>query len=162
MREVTTHFLEYVEAKRHLWNTHFIDKARSIKDDVIGHYERLDKLLFVALALEPSGLKTFGQDVRFGSDPIPNVRVVPRSGIDRLSVMISDPNSGLRRVWSKPTEIPTKGAVFNFVEFFEWNRYGFVAYPYYRTRIMKLGKLTEHIGMDCLMEVKDAGVCVER
>lgn len=159
MQDVSKKLFGYLEAKRHLWNTYFINKVNSIKEcSALDDYEEIDKLLFSALVIADLG-KTLPSNFILGKDPISFLRIVPHEGIDRLSAMLSQPSTGKNRIWSKPMEISTDlSDEFLYIEFFEWDRYGFVTYPYYLTRIKKTKKQPDIIGMDALIETVKAKV----
>ena len=164
MRNVTDLLCEYLEAKRHLWNVYFIHKVQSLRQSgPLDRYEAIDRLLFHALVLEPLNRQSVdNKGFRFGSDPFAFLKVVPSKGIDKLTVMVSDEITGGNRTWNHPITIPAKGAEFAFIEFFDWNRYSYVSYPYYMTRVMKCAEFPDYRGRDCLIETKDADVFVAR
>lgn len=159
MRDITKLFFEYLEAKRHLWNTYFVDKVRSIREcRVLDRYETIDRLLFSALILDTLDQPPLSSEHVFGMNPIPSFRVVPRKGIETMSVIFSEPIRDLSRKWNKPVDLSIAGSEFIFIEFFEWNRYGHVTYPYFMVRVVKCPALPENVSCDCLIETKDAEV----
>jgi hypothetical protein len=159
MRNVTNLLYEYLEAKRHLWNVHFIHKVRSLRESgPLDRYEAIDRLLFYGLVLEPLNHKPVDKGFKFGLDPFASLKVVPRKGIDKLVVMVSDEITGGNRTWNHPVTISAKGAEFAFIEFFDWNRYGYVSYPYYMARVTKCAEFPNYRDHDCLIETKDADV----
>lgn len=159
MRDVTNLFVEYLEAKRHLWNTYFVDKVRSIRESrVLDHYETIDRLLFSALILDTLDQPPLNSEHVFGIDPIPSFRVVPKKGIETMGVMFSEPIKGSNRKWNKLTQLSISGCEFVFIEFFEWDRYGHVTYPYFMARVTKCPAFPDNVSRDCLIETKDAEI----
>ncbi|MGH8488493.1 MAG: hypothetical protein ACREXS_06425 [Gammaproteobacteria bacterium] len=160
MRDVTKHLYEYLEAKRHLWNTYFRFKAKALREcSALDQYEQIDKLLFSGLVVHELKLldqSLFDDVVR---TPWMFLRVVPRTGLQTLRMWICDPITGSNRKWNAPELVELKGDVdFGFVEFFEWNRYDYVTYPYLRVTIDERSKLPAVAGREALMEVMNGRV----
>ena len=159
MRNVTDLALQYLEAKRHLWNVYFVDKVRSLhKSSPLDTYEMIDRLLFSGLCLEPLNQEPMENHFRFGLDPFPFLRVVPKDGIEKLPVRVSEPHINQNRVWAPAVLILAKGTEFAFIEFFDWNRYGYVSYPYYKAKVTKCPEFPEYEEREGLIEVKDADI----
>jgi hypothetical protein len=67
--------------------------------------------------------------------------------------MIGEKTSKLGSMkWSKAIDLSMNGIESSFVNFFEWNHYGYVNYPYCRARITQSGT-QEMLGKDILVEV---------
>jgi hypothetical protein len=158
MHDVTQLLLTYRDARVHLWNTYFVGKVHSLEEcSILDRYEAIDRLLFSALVLDALGKGSFEKD--FSLQPLPFLRVAPAEGRDNLKVMISEPPQSLNRVWNETAVLsPVGEAEFAFVELFEWDRYGFVIYPYYRVRIQKLPNYPDYVGRDALVETWNARV----
>lgn len=151
--------MEYREATRHIWNTYFVGKVKSLYEcGILDYYEMIDKNLFYAIVLEAINRGSYKIDY-FRSQPIPFLRVAIREEIDRFSMMISESQNEGSKQWSKPIElISIKKAEFSFIECFEWDRYGYASYPYYLVRIQKLPKYPHFVGREALIETQDARV----
>jgi len=53
MKDVTKKLLIYLEAKRHIWNTYFINLFSSLLEcSPLDEYEQIDHLLFSVLVLK--------------------------------------------------------------------------------------------------------------
>jgi len=159
MQDITQQITSYLEAKRHLWNTYFRTRIKSIKEcHPLDEYEEIDRLLFSALVL--GDLKQFLPDnFVFGRDIIPFLKIVPNPEIDGFELMITDPTVEKYVKWNKPVEVKINAGVeFTFIELFEWDRYGFVNYPYYLTKITKYPDSPELVQQNALIEIGKAKV----
>jgi hypothetical protein len=158
MQDVTNILLEYLEAKRHLWNVYFRGRTTSIYDcSPLDQYEEIDRLLFFSLVVSDLEISSFCNEIIW-KEPIPWLRVVPRTGLDRIPVMFGEATTDSSIKWSLPTELVIDSAlILCFVEFFEWDRYGYVSYPYYRARIFGYTDPTL-LGRELLIETINARV----
>ena len=128
---------KYLEAKRNLWNTYFIDQPYELnKCSYLDEYEEIDKLIFSALVLK-NIRREMPDNFIFGKEAFHFINVILRDKIDRINIMTCTVDKD-RKIWSKPYEIIlNKKYIFNFIEYFEWNRYGFVTYPYTLVKIIQ-------------------------
>jgi len=161
MKNITDKLFIYLEAKRHIWNTYFVNVFESLREcSPLDEYEKIDSLLFSALVLKdlrkPSLL--FDKDFLFGTMPFSYLKVIPNEGLEKLGVIISNPASSSSHQWEHiDLEIDTH-TEFSFIEFFEWYRYGYVTYPYFRVRITKYDKKPDIVNWDALIETINAKV----
>lgn len=158
MQDVTNVLLEYLEAKRHLWNVYFHDRLTSIYEcSPLDQYEEIDRLLFFALVISDLEIDK-GSEKIVWKEPVPCLKVVPREGLDHVPVMIGESTTSMSMKWGLPTELAIDPVLeLNFVEFFDWNRYGYVSFPYYRTRISNCSDPTL-VGKDLLIETVNSRV----
>lgn len=158
MRDITDILLEYLEAKRHLWNVYFRNRVTSIYECIpLDQYEEIDRLLFFSLVVPELQTSSGGTGIVW-REPIPYLRVIPREGLDRLLVMIGEGSTSMSTKWSLPTELVVDPILtLNFIEFFEWDRYEYVSFPYYRARVSKCSDPVL-VGKDLLLEITNARV----
>ena len=157
MRDITNKLFVYLEAKRHLWNAYFVNVFNSLYEcSPLEEYEEIDRLLFSALVLKDIN-KTllFDKNFKFGEMPFPYLMVIPKEGIDKMNVMVCAPSS---HKWEFVNLLFDKNVQLSFIEFFEWDRYAYTTYPYFRVRIMRYDKKQEIVGWDALIETKDARI----
>jgi len=158
MQDISVKLLTYLEAKRHLWNVYFADKAIDLKAcSALDDYEEIDKLLFSALVLREIG-KDMDTDFIFGQDSFPYLKIIPREGIDQIEIMTCSIEND-RKIWSNPWMLNiAHDCQFDFIEYFEWYRYGFVSYPYYLVKITKCDTHPELLNAEALIEISNAKV----
>lgn len=152
MRDVTDILLSYREAKRHLWNTHFVDKLTSLREcHLLDRFEEIDRLLFFSIVLGP--LQRDFEFDKINRQPIYFLEVIPLEESDTLPMMVSDPFDGANRSWNPETfykiDAETKIA---FISFFDWNEYGYVSFPYYRVKIVNLPISPDFGGREALVD----------
>jgi len=95
--------------------------------------------------------KTFLEDktFRFGIDPFSYLKVIPKEGIEKLRVMICRPDD---HKW-EPLDMEVSSKVeFLFIDFFEWDRYSYVSYPYFQVKIARYDKNPNVVGWNALVE----------
>lgn len=159
MQDATDLLFEYLEAKRHLWNTHFVSRVKSLTEcRFLDRYESIDRQLFTALVLESIETPPLDEGHVFGVAPIEFLRVVPKRSL--VTAIIGDSNGGRGTQWIRTVELNGEDCEFVFIEFFEWDRYGYVAYPYIMARIAKSDNYPELVSKDCLIEGKDVTILV--
>lgn len=157
MKDITDKLFVYLEAKRHLWNAFFINVFHSLREcSPLDEYEEIDRLLFQALVLKDINKSLFiDKEFKFGDMPFLYLRVIPKKELDMLDVMICDPSDSYRK-WEPVDLLLGTDIHFSFIEFFEWDRYGYVSYPYFRVRVMKYDKKPEFVGWDALIKTINA------
>ncbi|MBL8013321.1 MAG: hypothetical protein JNN05_05685 [Candidatus Omnitrophica bacterium] len=159
MKNIDNCLFEYLEAKRHVWNTYFMKRFTSIKDcSPLDEYEEIDRLLFKTIVLseiEDSDLKEW----EFNQQPINFIQACFKKYITAARVMVSGLKGGAGK-WQYVDVADVKSIKFVFIEFFEWNKYGFVTYPYVRVRIEAKGNNAIYNGLDALLDLKDITFCL--
>ena len=157
MRDVTNALLNYREATRHVWNTYFLERVSSLREcGALDHFEQIDRHLFHGLVLEELG-KTAKQFDAFRQEPIPFLRIRPKER-ESTPLVVGDASNGASRVWNDETPIVVSSFELEFIEFFEWDRYGNLSLPYLRGRIVDIASHRNLLGRECLVEVHRAKV----
>lgn len=159
MKDVTNNLYCYLEAKRHLWNTYYINKVKNLREcSPLDDFEEIDKLLFSSLVLSDFN-KVMPPDFVFGKDHFSYLKVFPRYGVEQLMLTISDPRIQGPRKWDNPKEVRIDSSIqLNFIEFFEWDRYNFVNYPYFLVKIVESNILKNLVEKEALIETTSAKV----
>jgi hypothetical protein len=152
MRDVTDLLMTYREAMRHLWNTYFVREMSSLLEcGALDKFEEIDRLLFSALVLDQ--LAPLHPAVNFRSEVWPFLRVVAQEDSDSLAMMLSDLITGPNRSWSDRTFIKLNpDTELAFIEFFDWDQYGFVSFPYIRLKILKFPSRPDLVGREALVD----------
>jgi hypothetical protein len=161
VRDVTDTLLSYREAKRHLWNTHFVGRVSSLREcSLLDRFEDIDRLLFIAIVLDH--LQRDFQVNQFGQQPLSFLEIVPPEGAEMLPMMVSDPIVGPNRSWNPVTfqkvDAKTKLA---FIGFFDWNEYGYVSFPYYRVQVAHFPAHPGYEGREALVEASRSRVILK-
>lgn len=163
MQDVTHHLYAYLEAKRNLWNTYFREKIKSLYEcSPLEEYEEIDDLLFSALVVHNLALSNHQSRREVIDTPWLFLRARPSVGLDALSLMVSDSvveSVSDNRAWEEAKVIELRNnSDFGFIEFFDWDRYGFVTYPYVRVKIDDGSMLPDLVGREALIDVMNVRV----
>jgi len=158
MKEITESIAEFREAARHLWNVFFYPNADWDDRD---RFSEICVHLFDALVVAPTGLT----DIRFphlyvGHPPaVSSLHVIPRSGV-RIMINRSSPPVGY---WDDPVDIvlPSDGARFNFVTFFDWAELERRDFKYLEVEIREFAKHPHLVGRRALVEFDSVGIFVD-
>ena len=158
MKEITGSIAAFREAARHLWNLFFYPNADWDDRD---RFSEICVHLFDALVVAPTGLT----DIRFphlyvGHPPaVLSLHVIPRSGL-RIMINRSSPPVGY---WDDPVDIvlPSDGAHFNFVTFFDWAELERRDFKYLEVEIREFTKHPHLVGRRALVEFDSVGIFVE-
>ena len=151
MRNITELVHEYLEAKRHIWNTYFRTKVTSLTEcSPLDQYEEIDKLLFTALVIH---------QVSVAGQPETSLRVKAKEDLRILPLRISEPFKDNSRIWNKADYLKVeKDSSFEFIDFFDWMRYDFATFPYIRVKIDEHSKLPDLLGREALIENMNATI----
>jgi hypothetical protein len=143
VKVVTPFLLEYLEAKRHLWNVHFRGRFKSLmKSSPLDEYEQIDRLLFTVIVLDELGLpRTMIND--YGRQPLPLLRVKPKTRSPVVSMMFCTPLPGGNRSWEARESVTVAE---------------FAGYPFYRVRVDEQSHLPGRVGQDGLIEILTSDV----
>jgi len=156
MSEVTQLIYAYREGVRTLWNGTFRPGVKPYVDfDAIDIFAEIRGRLFQELVLRPIGM----QDYRKASvrDPYPFLRLAPKS--DPVPIMINRPSQDGNMYWDDPVgRLGANGLCLLFVDFFDWDDFGFIDLQYYRARIATCPEHPQVEGREGLLDVHHAGV----
>jgi len=162
MRKVTGALHEYVEAKRHLWNTYFRNRFKSIYEcPILDEYEQISRLLFGAIVLSEAEALSDQSRQELHGEPWRHLRVGLNSPAQVARIRVSDPIKDHSRAWNDFTTVQLeKDASFGFIDIFDWEPYGFVTYPYIRATIDNESRLNDLLGREALIEIANACVWI--
>lgn len=147
-KNASSEIFEFKEAVRHVWNLYFSDGASS---ESLINFEKIEIALFRELVVRRLGLKIDAEDFR--RRPLSELSVSVKDFYKDFPISVGSQQSNGNMVWSSAEiiQVHSDQCLF-FVEFFEWNHYGFVDYPFVRCYVEKLPQMPEHEGKFGLIE----------
>jgi hypothetical protein len=154
MRDIRDTLFRYLDIKQHLWNVYFRDLVKDLSEcEPLDSFNEIDRRLFYALVAQPISL-TLPQGFRLGSDCIDEVLVKPEasSHIDLLVAKSLPPST----YWQRES-LNTTGLILSFVDFFQWNKYGFLSCSAVRCMIRQSVDHPEHSGKEAIVESRLVG-----
>jgi hypothetical protein len=148
--------LAYRECSRSLWNTTLRCDVRPYEDfDAIDAFAAIGNLLFKQVVLVPLGRASFARARR--QDPVPFLRLRPIA--DPLPIMVNRPSPDGNMYWDDPaTRLRAKGLSLLFVDYFDWDQFGYIDVQYYRVRIESCEEFPHLVGRAALVDVHHAEV----
>ncbi len=148
IQEISKYLLRYADAKCHLWNAYFVDRMGSLSEcEPLDSFEAIDRRLFFSLVCDPLGIE---YDHSWGADCI-NQIVVRSTTSSTIPLLISRKKDG-NTSWEEENGFPIAGLSFAFVEFFQWDRYGYLYLPKVRCKIVAFEARPECIGREALLD----------
>lgn len=147
-KNVSYAILEFKEAARHIWNLYFSANASS---ESLINFEKIEIELFRELVVNRLGLKIDAEDFR--RRPISELFVSAKDFCKEFPISVGSQQSNGNMVWNSAEiiQVHADQSLF-FVDFFEWNHYGFVDYSFVRCYIEKLPQKPEWEGKSGLIE----------
>jgi hypothetical protein len=148
MQEISKYLLRYADAKCHLWNAYFVDRMGSLAEcEPLDSFEAIDRRLFFSLVCDPLGIE---YDYSWGADCINQIVVRPTTS-STIPLLIGQKDGG-NTSWEKDNAFPIAGLSFAFIEFFQWDRYGYLYLPKVRCKIIASEARSECIGREALLD----------
>lgn len=140
--------LEFKEAARHIWNLYFSANASS---ESLINFEKIEIELFREIVALQLDVKINVDDFR--KHPIRGMLVSVKNCHSEFPISVGSRQSNGNIVWSiaETFHIHTDQS-FLFFDFFDWNHYGFVDYPFVRCYIERLPQKPEFEGKFGLIE----------
>jgi hypothetical protein len=145
MQNISKEMYRYLEAKRHLWNTYFLDIMDLSKYEPLDSYEAIERRLFFALVCNPLGIE---YDPTWAAHRMDRILVRPRDDLSQIPLRVA---IEIRR-WEVDKLFPAKGLSLVYQEFFQWDRYEFLTLPLVRCEITEFDAHPEYIGKEVLVE----------
>ncbi len=159
MIDVTETVLAFRECARGVWNGTMRAKAEPYVDfDAIDAFGVIRAVLFEQLVLRPLGMGNFK---RLGVDePFPFLRLRPAA--NPLALMVNRPSQNGNLYWDDPIRsLPTGGLVLAFVDFHDWDQFGYIDLQHFKVRIEASREHPELVGRAALVDTHHAGVVFE-
>jgi hypothetical protein len=140
------HFYRYLDAKQHIWNAYFIDEVQSLYEtEPLRSFEQIDALLFHSLVALPLQLK-LDKDFSFRRSPVPSLVLKPVAQLSSLNVQVLEPAAIGTGKWTRQELIGLKSARFAFIEFFQWDQYGYWSTNEIRCLVVKYADRPDLVG----------------
>jgi hypothetical protein len=158
MTDVTPLLNAYRECARLVWNNFLRQRAEPYVDfDALDAFSGICSSLFVELVLRPLGKARFKR--ANADEPWPFLNVKPIS--DPFPVMISRP-SAHGKYWDHPvTALALKGLSLALIDYFDWDRFGYIDMQYYMVRIILCDEHPDIVGRNALIDVHHARIEAE-
>jgi hypothetical protein len=156
--DITELMSAYRECVRGVWNNTFRPNLGDEADfDDIDAFWAVRDTIFAEFVLRQLRIPALHRGGRQAREPVKQIRVVPRS--NPAPLMVSRPSSDENLYWDDPVRsVRTEGLSLGWVDFFDWNNFGFIDLQYHLVRI---DRCTEHprvVGRAALVEVQYANV----
>jgi hypothetical protein len=153
MQEISKCLLRYADAKCHLWNAYFVDRMGSLSEcEPLDSFEAIDRRLFFSLVCVPLGIK---YDYSWAADCIN--QIVMRPTTSSIIPLLIGQKEGGNTSWEEEKAFPIAGLSFAFIEFFQWDQYGYLYLPKVRCKIIASDARPEFIGREALLERQHVG-----
>jgi hypothetical protein len=158
VKEITESIAAFREAARHLCNAFFYPNADWDDRD---RFSEICVHIFDALVVAHAGLTDIRLPHLYIHHPpaISSLHVIPRSGL-RIMINRSAPPVGY---WDDPVDVvlPTDGARFDFVTFFDWAELDRRDFKFLEVEIREFVKHPHLVGRRALVEFDSVGVFID-
>lgn len=150
--DVTSRILTYREAARGLWNTYLRKELqRAVDFEALARFRAICDALFEELVLGPLGVAEFERP-REG-EPYSFLKVHPKA--PDVPIRIRRPSADGNRYWDDPvTRLRAKGLLLRFVEFYDFDDFGFIDLQFFLVRVDECEEHPHLIGREALVEVR--------
>lgn len=156
--DITELMSAYRECVRGVWNNTFRPTLgeEADFDDVDAFWAVRDALLS-EFVLRRLGIPRSGRGSRSRREPVQRLQVVPRP--DPVPIMVNRPSSDGNLYWDDPVRsVRTDGLALGWVDFFDWDNFGFIDLQYHLVRIDACSEHPHLVGRAALIEVRYATV----
>lgn len=147
-RNISLPMFEYKETIRHIWNQSLASNASV---ETFRNFRDVETALFNALVVSPLNLNVDASSFR--EKHIEEILVSIKSHCVEFPVSIGMTQKNGNIVWSAKELLPVhRDQKLYFFDFFDWNHYGFVDYPYVRCYVGILPQNPSFEGKICMLE----------
>lgn len=152
--DISDELLEFREALRHTWNAHLRYSGDPMSVEVQESLTMVERGLFYGLVLLPTS-RCDAIDL-YRREPMPFIQVQPRlSGESHLNVQAAERTSfGVQWGVTQPVRMDG-GTELQFIEFFDWDIYGWISLPLVKTRVVRCDSNPQMVGVDVLVKESD-------
>lgn len=153
MKNVTFEVHKFKEASRHVWNAYFACISKDHASDVYSHFDRVENGLLWAIIGAPVGAAGIEEEYRTG--PIKRLLVKIKDIYRKAPIRVGRLDSSKNIIWGNEQIISRiDDDVFWFIEFFDWDRYGFSDQPYVRVFIKTCNQDAALEGFSAIIEMR--------
>lgn len=128
---ISAEMLDFKESIRHIWNMHFSVLQGQNPVNLFDQYADIERSLFWAIVLAPLGIDMSPEEYRV--KPLDSIELEVKPFFNEIPIKIGTKESNGNVTWSESILFSSNEAQsFKFFDFFDWQPYGFVDYPYLR------------------------------
>ena len=159
-RQVVTKLVNnYRECVRSIWNSYFLQPFSYTQDfELVDSFKRVREELFRSIVLCPV-VEDIPDDFLLGL-PSPLVKIVPTSVSGDMPVMINRTRGETHGYWDHPISTLKAGADLLFVDFFDWNPYGFLDMSLVIAEISDCPEHPDIVGHRLIADLRYAGIAI--
>lgn len=158
MKDATLLLNSYRECARGLWNNFLRPRAEPyVSFDAVDAFSGICAALFAELVLRPLGKSGF---TKTSADEVyPFLLLKPL--VDPFPLMVARPSTS-GKYWDDPVDsLGLVGVSLLFIDYFDWDRFGYIDMQYYRAKISSCNEHPHLVGREVLLDVHHARVDFE-
>jgi hypothetical protein len=155
MKNIRRELFRYADLICHLWNAYFSDLFTGLDEhEPLCSFDEIENKLFVTLVCRPLGIQ-LADDYFWGQRKnVKEIVVVPSSG-GEISIMFREPNTGLSQNWNESEVIDASRMSCSFMEFFQWDRFGYLNMTFVRCTVTDWPEHPEFVGREALLKTEN-------
>jgi len=124
MKDITENMLRFKEATRHVWNTYLLGSAHVMLPDIQNSFALIESELLCVIVLLPFDAAHLVENYR--KIPLPII-IKPEVGLREIPVQFGTKDQVGNMIWQQTSSVNANDLQnFKFVEFFDWNPYGYI------------------------------------
>ncbi len=136
---VRVRLLRYLDTKQHLWNSVFRDEVTDLRIcEPLDSFEAIDALLFAVMVCHPLNI-TLPRGFKFGSHPVPGIVLTPLPNQAGITLILNRDDKALNGYWDEARMFSASHSEFEFIDFFQWNKYDFLSMNQVLCRTIQIG-----------------------
>lgn len=130
MEDITAEMLLFKEAVRHVWNAYLLEAASPMSPELQESFAKIERELLRAIVLLPNGIPDLADSYR--RIPLP-ILIQAKGGLSDIPVQFGSLDANFNMKWELPCSVPApEVSQYRFVEFFDWDPYGYIDMSYVR------------------------------
>jgi len=155
MQNIKRELFRYADLICHLWNAYFSELFTGLDEcEPLDTYDEIESKLFVALVCKPLGIQLVDDYFWGQRKAVKEIVVVPISD-GEISIRFRGPNTGLSQNWNKSEIIAAGGMSCSFMQFFQWDRFGYLNMPFVRCIVVDWPNHPEFVAREVLLNTED-------
>lgn len=138
-KKIHDSFFQYLDATQHLWNTCFVSRVKDLAQaEPLQTYEQIDRLLFRSMVCDELEIR-LPADFDFGFDSVPRVILKPNTRkTGEVPMMLAQARKLQSKYWGPEKLYKSAGVAIEFIEFFQWNNYGYLSKSLIKGRLQSM------------------------
>jgi len=153
MRKITNTLMKYLDARQHIWNAYFLERFEDLRQcEPLASFEEIDRLLFFSLVCQ---LLKLGVPEKFSpySLPIRQIIIKPKEIGREITMNINRKSTDNNMYWEERSSFEAKSLELSFIEFFQWDSYGFQSCSAVRGEIVTFPSRMQDVGKQALVDL---------